>query len=139
MAFSLGGVNEMDQAMAAARNGALEGALTGSLAIYPDESFSNYERQHPQLLNPSSVKIVKIDHKDQGFNPTYNRTKIQLKIHAVAPSIKLEDRGYMGDRINFYTRKSICEAFKTQDLTNSLYNPAFSDRYVFTTGDVEWD
>lgn len=64
---------------------------------------------------------------------------MQLKIHASTPSIDPDDRGCVGDRINFYARKSISDVFNTQNLTNSLFNPAFSDRYVFTTADVVWD
>jgi hypothetical protein len=44
----------------------------------------------------------------------------------------------MGDRINFNARKSIAQSFKTEKLTNALYNPVFSPKYVFTTADVKW-
>ena len=139
MAFFIGKTNELNQAMAAARTGALEGAVADSIAVYPDVTFKSYLSNHTDLLLPSSVKIIKVDYEDQGFNSTYNRTKIKLIIHATSPSIKLEDRNYVGERINFGARKSICEVFKTQNLTNSMFNPAYSDRYVFTTGWVVWE
>lgn len=44
----------------------------------------------------------------------------------------------LGDRINFYARKSVAESFSTSNQTNKLYNPVFSSRYVFTTADVKW-
>jgi hypothetical protein len=138
-AYFTGEASEMNQVMVAARSGATEGGMVDSLGIYPNEAFSDYIDKHTRLLSPSSVKIVKIEYTNQGFNTTYNRTKIQLKIFASAPTItKPEDKDSLGDRINFYVRKSISRTFKTQNLTNAVFNPAFSDRYVVTTGDVNW-
>jgi hypothetical protein len=92
-----------------------------------------------RLLNPSSVKIIKIDYTNQGFDEKYNKTKIQLKISASAPSVTdISDRNVLGDRVNFYVRKSICGSFSTPNQTNDLFNPAFSNRYVITTTDVIW-
>ncbi len=131
---------ELNQAMSAARNGALQGAISDGLAIYPQESFRDYTSEHPRLLNPSGVKIVEINYLNQGFHQGYQKTKIQLRIHASAPSITDKtDRNCLGDRINFNVRKKISESFKTENLTNALYNPAFSSRYVFTTADVAWE
>lgn len=132
--------NEQNQAMSASRAGALEGALYDGLALYPDDAFRDYKMEHVRLVNPSSVKITKIDYLNQGFNPIYHKTKIQLRIHAMAPSVVDEsDRNCLGDRINYYARKKICESFKTQNLTNSVFNPAFSNNYVFTTANVCWE
>jgi hypothetical protein len=139
LAYFTGEANELNQIMAAARSGAAEGSVVDSMAIYPQNAFSDYMQNHPRLLSPSSVRIVKIEYKNQGFNSTYNRTKIQLKIYASAPSVTTnEDRNCLGDRLNYYARKSISETFKTQNLTNSIFNPAFSNRYLVTTGDVCW-
>lgn len=139
VASFVGEANELNQAMAAARNGALNGALVNNQAIYPEETFSNYMGEHPRLLNPSNVKIVKIEYKNQGYNPAYNRTKIQLKIVASTTSLAGgKEKNCLGDRINFYVRKSICETFQTRNLTNTFFNPAFSNRYIFTTADVQW-
>lgn len=130
--------SELTYAMAAARTGTSEGLIADSVAVYPDEAFNDYSNEHTRLLSPSCVKIVKIDYENQGFNPLYNRTKIQLKIHATGSWMSSTDRNGLGDRINYNARKSICEVFKTQDLTNSFFNPAFSEKYVFTTADVKW-
>ena len=139
VASSLGEQNELNIAMAAARSGAEEGANMGSFAIYPEDTFSNYTSGKPRLLTPSSIKIRRMNYTNQGFNLTYNRTRIQIRIYASAPSVSsASDRNSIGDRINFYARKSICEAFGTCNLTNNLFNPAFSNRYVFTTTDVQW-
>ncbi|WP_321421596.1 hypothetical protein [uncultured Methanobacterium sp.] len=130
---------ELNQAMSAARTGAIEGAISDSLAVYPTESFQNYTQENQRLLNPSGVKILKITYLNQGFNQSYQKTKIQLKIYASVPSVyNKTDRNCLGDRINFNARKKIAESFNTEDLTNSLYNPAFSKKYVFTTADVQW-
>ncbi|EKF84920.1 hypothetical protein [Methanobacterium formicicum] len=130
---------ELNQAMSAARTGAMQGAISDSLAIYPTESFQDYTRENQRLLNPSGVKILKITYSNQGFHQGYQKTKIQLKIYASAPQVNNKtDRNCLGDRINFNARKKITESFNTEDLTNTLYNPAFSERYVFTTADVQW-
>lgn len=135
----MGDDNELDQAMAAARSGAIEGANTNSFAVYPEETFKNYTADHQRLLNPSSLKIVRIDYTDQGFDDKYNKTKIQLKIFASTHSVTdNSDKNVLGDRVNFYARKSICETFNTSGQTNELFNPSFSNRYEFTTTDVAW-
>ena len=138
IASFIGNDNELNQAMAAARSGAVGGANADSFAVYPEESFKNYTKEHPRLLSPSNVKIIKIDYKNQGFDDKYNKTKIQLQIIATDPSIKDdEDKLALGERIRFYAMKSICESFGTYNQTNSLFNPVFSNRYVFTAG-VKW-
>jgi len=139
MALSLSNAGELNQAMSAARAGALQGATSDSLAIYPEDTFRAYQREHQRLLNPSGVKIVKITYLNQGFNQSYQKTKIQLKIYASAPSVPDKtDRNCLGDRINFQARKKITESFNTENLTNSMYNPAFSQKYMFTTANVQW-
>ncbi len=139
IASFLGNDNELNQAMSAARSGATEGANTDSFAIYPEEAFKNYTAEHKRLLNPSSLKIIEINYTNQGFSEKYNKTKIQLKISASVPSVRdSSDRNALGDRVNFYARKSICESFSTSDQTNEMFNPAFSNKYVITTSDVTW-
>ena len=139
IASFLGEDTELNQAMAAARSGAINGANTDSLAIYPEEPFKNYTVEHQRLLSPSNVKIIKIDYTNQGFNEKYNKTKIQLRISASAPSVTdISDRNVLGDRVNFYARKSICESFGTSSQTNEMFNPAFSNEYMITTVDVTW-
>jgi hypothetical protein len=131
--------NELNTCMASARSGALRGAEMDSLAFYPEEKYEYYMKEHPRLKSGSKVVLVRIEYTNQGYDPIYQKTKIVLKIFASAGSIKYaDDRNCIGDRINYYVRKSICEAFKTENLTNIYYNPAFSDRYYFTTCDVKW-
>ena len=137
--FSAGDAQELNTAMAAARSGAIEGANMDSFAVYPQETFEKYTIEHPRLTSQSNVKIVRIDYTNKGYNSTYKKTKIQLKIWASSPSVQNpSDKNCLGDRINYHIRKSICEAFGTQNLTSAVFNPAFSDRYVFTTNDVKW-
>ena len=139
IASFVGEDTELNQAMAAARSGAINGANTDSFAVYPEETFKNYTAEHQRLLSPNNVKIIKIDYKNQGFNDKYNKTKIQLRISASAPSVtSISDRNALGDRVNFYARKSISESFNTSGQTNEMFNPAFSNRYIFTTTDVTW-
>ncbi|HEX3014331.1 MAG TPA: hypothetical protein VHO92_08675 [Methanobacterium sp.] len=139
IASFMGEDKELNQAMAVARSGAIEGANVDSFAVYPEESFKNYTREYQRLLSPSNVKIIKIDYTNHGFDEKYNKTRIQLRIYASAPSVTDEkDRDALGDRVNFYARRSICESFSTSDQTNGLFNPAFSNRYTLTTAGVKW-
>lgn len=129
---------ELAEAMASARSGAVEGANIDSFAIYPEDSFNNNNENHPRLLSPSSVVIKNIDYRDLGYNASYNKTKIQLRITASCPAVKYQDRNPLGDRINYYARRRICECFGTSGQTNAAFNPAYSNRYAFTTADVLW-
>jgi hypothetical protein len=131
--------NELNICMANARSGALTGAEMDSFAMYPDDSFNNYLKTHPRLQYQSKVVIIKLNYKKMGFNTVHNKTKIQIRIIASAPTVRNDnDRNCIGDRINYCARRSICEAFKTENLTNSVYNPAFSNNYMVTTADVQW-
>lgn len=139
IAYFFGGEKELSQAMAAARSGTIEGANIDSFAVYPKDAFDEYTKTHPRLLGQSNVKIININYVNCGSNNAYNKTKIQFQITASAPSVNSKsERNALGDRINFYVRKSICESFGTSNLTNKVFNPAFSNRYVFTTADVNW-
>jgi uncharacterized protein (UPF0333 family) len=135
----VGEQSELNTALASARTGAIEGANMDSFALYPKETFKNYTSNHSSLTKPSTVRIIKIEYKNQGMNPHYQKEKIQIRVHASAPSVRTpNERNCLGDRINYHVRMSISQSFKTENLTNKLYNPAFSSRYVFTTGDVVW-
>ncbi len=130
---------ELNQVMSAARSGAIEGANIDSFAVYPEETYNENTKEHLRLLSPSSVKITGINYINKGFNPKYNKTLIQLQITATTQNVlDSNDKNALGDRVNFYARKSICESFDTSDQTNSVFNPAFSNKYVFTTADVTW-
>ncbi|KAF5068349.1 hypothetical protein [Methanobacterium aggregans] len=131
--------SELNTALASARSGAIEGANMNSFALYPEETFQNYTSTHNTLTKPATVRIISIEYKNQGLSPTYRKEKIQIKVHASAPSVKNPaDRNCLGDRINYHVRMSISQSFKTENLTNKVFNPAFSPRYVFTTCDVAW-
>ncbi|MEG3224270.1 MAG: hypothetical protein BME94_01780 [Methanobacteriales archaeon Met13] len=139
VASFIGESQEVSLAMAAARSGATLGVNLNSMAIYPDQAFSKYYTKNQRLLLPSRVKIVKIEYKKQGFSSVYQKTKIQIRVHARDPSLKnRDDRNCMGDRINYYVRKDISETFQTEYLSNLAFNPAFSSKYYYTTADVAW-
>lgn len=138
VALYLGDDGEITHIMAAARTGASEGMIIDSLAIYPNDSFNNYTKYQPRLISPSSVKIVKIDYENKGHNPTYNRTMIMLRIYAAGPHMDSYDQRSYGERINYYARESICEVFKTQNLTDYYKGPSLSNKYVVDTEDVVW-
>lgn len=130
---------ELDTALGAARSGALEGIILDNFAIYPEETFKQYETGKEALLSTSSIKIMKIEANDQGQDINYKKTKIQLKVFISCNNpLKKEEKNSLGDRINFNIRKSISKTFKTENVTNAIYNPAFSQKYVFTTADVKW-
>ena len=132
--------NELNVAMASARNGAFEGISSNGLAIYPKESYDNYSKdpKKQSLMRMKSIKIVKITQSIKGKD-NFNRTRIQLKIYASSPDVKTkEEKESVGDRINYNVRKSIANSFKTENITNKLFNPAFSNKYSFTTANVVW-
>ncbi len=131
--------DELNMAITAARSGAIEGANMNSFAVFPEKSFSEYENHKERINFPSSIRILKIDAINCGFNSSYQKTKIQLIAHVSAPGIsKKTYKDCLGSRINYYMRRSISKVFETENITNSLYNPAFSPKYVFTTADVRW-
>ena len=132
--------NELNIAMASARNGAFEGISSSGLAIYPKESYDNYSKdpKKQSLMREKNINIVKISQTIKGKD-NFNRTRIQLKIYASSPNIKTkEEEESIGDRINYNVRKSITKSFKTENITNRLFNPAFSNKYSFTTANVVW-
>ena len=75
--------NELNVAMASARDGAFEGISSNGLAIYPKESYDNYSKdfRKQSLLREKNIKIVNISQSIKGKD-SFNRTRIQLKIYA---------------------------------------------------------
>ena len=139
LATFLNNENELNIAMASARNGAIEGANIDGVAIYPKNSFDDYILNNQILTYPNSIKIIKIEKINNGYHEVYNRTRIQLRIFASSPDLKrTTDKNSAGDRINYHARKSIANSFNTEHLSNNLYNPSFSKNYVYTTANVQW-
>lgn len=130
---------ELNICMSSARNGITEGIALDSLAVYPSEKFDSYTKNHPRLKTCSGVVYIGTKYSNLGYDNKYQKIKIliQIKVSASFQMNKAE-RDCEGDRINYYVRKSICKSFKTENLTNVYYNPAFSDHYYFTTSNVEW-
>ena len=130
---------ELNTCMSTARTGVTEGISLDSLAVYPSEKFESYTKYHPRIKTCSRVVYVGTKWINMGYDSKYQKTKILLQIEATAPShMDKAERNCEGDRINYYVRRSICKTFKTENLTNIYYNPAFSDHYYFTTSNVEW-
>ena len=139
LATILNNENELNIAMTSARNGAIEGANIDGVAIYPQSAYNDYILNNQILTYPNSIKIIKIEKVNNGFHNVYNRTRIQLRVYASSPDLKTtSDKNSAGDRINYYVRKSIANSFKTEHLSNNLYNPSFSTNYVYTTANVQW-
>ena len=62
-----------------------------------------------------------------------------MKIYASSSDVRTkEEEEAVGDRINYNVRKSITESFKSENITNKLFNPAISNKYSFTTANVVW-
>ena len=127
---------ELIIAMAAADNGINEATSLG--AIYPKESYGEYEKSKIALLTPYSVEIINISYENQGYDNAYQREKIQFKVYANSKNLDKKDLDSIGDRINYDLRKSIAISFNTSNAGNKLYNPAFSPHYVYTTANVKW-
>ena len=135
-----GSANELNMPMLAAEQGALNGASGNGLAIFPQEAYKNYSSNIDKqgILNPKNIHIINIKKTEKGKD-ALNKTRIQLKVYASCPNIPTrEEKESIGDRINYNMRKSIVKSFKSENISNKLYNPAFSDSYSFTTANVEW-
>lgn len=131
--------HELNIAMAAARNGANEGLATSSQAIYPEDTFRDYSKSDSPLLHPYSVEIVNISYERMGMDENYAKQKIQFKVYARTNSdFDKKDLVSIGDRINYNLRKSLAYSFNTTHSTNKLYNPVFSNHYIYTTANVKW-
>ena len=130
--------NELNIAMAAAKSGADEGVASSSSAIYPKETFNEYDGLQG-LKHPYSVSIVNVSYNSSGIDENYGKQKIQFKVYAKASAdYNKKELDSIGDRINYNLRKSVATSFNTTDSTNKLYNPVFSNNYVFTTANVVW-
>ena len=130
---------ELNIAMSAARNGANDGLMESSLAIYPKQTYDDYAKSKSNLLTPYSVEIVNISYSDIGMDANYDKKKIQFKVYAKSSKdFSKTELVSIGDRINYNLRKSLATSFNTTSSTNKLYNPVFSQHYVFTTANVKW-
>lgn len=130
---------ELNVAMAAARNGVIEGVGTSSVAMYPKDTFRDYSTSKTSLLYPYSVEIVNISYAEMGYDSSYDKKRIQFKVYAKTSSrFDKAELVSIGDRINFNLRKSLALSFNSTASTNKLYNPVFSSHYVYTTANVKW-
>lgn len=130
---------ELTIAMAAAKNGAVEGLASSSAAMYSKDAYRDYSQSNPQLLHPYSVEIVNVSYEELGDDVNYEKKKIRFKVYAKTDDdFTKKDLTSIGDRINYNLRKSIAVSFNTTSSTNKLYNPVFSNHYVFTTANVKW-
>jgi len=129
---------ELMEAHTAARTGASEGALTDTIAVYPGVTFDEYQSSKPELLEPSSVRVVRVELTDDGYSSTYRMRKFRLRAWLSGPPMKPSLRESISDRVNFCMRRSISRTFGTENLTNTYHNPAFSDHCVFTTSEAVW-
>ena len=91
------------------------------------------------LKHPYSVSVLNISYNSSGIDKNYGKQKIQFKVYAKASQdYNKKELDSIGDRINYNLRKSIAISFNTTNSTNKLYNPVFSNNYVFTTANVVW-
>ena len=130
---------ELNVAMAAARSGAIEGLETSSVAIYPEDTYREYSNSKTSLLYPYSIKIINVSYEELGYDANYEKKWIQFKVYAKT-SERFDDSELVsiGDRINYNLRKSLAISFNSTLSTNKLYNPVFSNHYVYTTANVKW-
>lgn len=130
---------ELSQAMASARNGVNEGVSTSSSAIYPEDTYREYSTAKESLLYPYSVEIVNVSYTDMGYDKNFEKRWIQFKVYAkTSERFDNDELVSIGDRINYNLRKSIAISFNSTPSTNRLYNPVFSQHYVYTTANVKW-
>lgn len=130
---------ELNQAMSAARNGAIEGMATSSSAVYPTDTYRDYSSSKTSLLTPYSVEIINVSYDETGYDTNYDKKRIQFKVYAkTSERFKSDELVSIGDRINYNLRKSVALSFNSTQSTNKLYNPVFSPNYVYTTANVKW-
>ena len=130
---------ELNQAMASARNGVSEGLAASSSGIYPEDTYREYSTSKTSLMYPYSVEIINISYTDLGYDNNYDKKRIQFMVYAkTSDKFKADELVSIGDRINYNLRKSIALGFNTTQSTNNLYNPVFSPQYVYTTANVKW-
>ena len=135
----IAGENELNIAMSAARNGAMEGLAVSSSGIYPSDAYREYSNSKTNLLNPYSVEIINISYSEMGMDSSYDKKRIQFKVYAkTSDRFTQKELDSIGDRINYNLRKSIAISFNTTDATNKLFNPVFSHHYMYTTANVKW-
>lgn len=131
--------NELNTAMAAARSGAIEGIALTSSGIYPIDTYREYSNSDMNILNPYCVELVNVSYLEMGIDNNYNKKRIQFKVYAKSSKeFNSDELVSIGDRINYNLRKSVAISFNSTDATNKLYNPVFSQHYVFTTANVKW-
>lgn len=131
--------NELIIVMAAAREGVNEGITIDSSAVFPDDIYRDYSLFKKDLLTPNSIKLVRINYTNMGFDSRYGKEKIQFNVAVLSDTIKdkkIQDSA--GDRINYNLRKSIAKSVGTENSTNALFNPVFSKNYIYTTANVKW-
>lgn len=130
---------ELNIAMSAARSGAIEGVGTSSSAIYPEDTFRDYSYDKESLLMPYDVRIVNVSYNDLGYDVNYEKNWIRFEVYAkTSDSFDSNELVSIGDRINYNLRKSLALSFNSTASTNKLYNPVFSNHYVYTTANVKW-
>lgn len=130
---------ELNIAMAAAKNGVNDGVVASSSGIYPKQTYNDYSKSKNSLLLPYSVEVVNISYSQIGSDSNYDKQKIQFKVYAKSSKdLSKKQLDSIGDRINYNLRKSIAISFNSTSATNKLYNPVFSPHYVFTTANVKW-
>ena len=130
---------ELNIAMSAARNGANEGAVSTSSAIYPEDAYRDYSQSQSDLSFPYSVEIVNISYSQMGSDENYDKEKIQFKVYAKnSKDFSEAELDAIGERINYNLRKALAISFNSTASTNGLYNPVFSPHYVYTTANVKW-
>lgn len=133
----IAGEEELNIAMAAASDGASKG--TTSFQIYSKDAYDEYLKSKTDLLSPYSVEIVNVSYSELGYDNVYDKQKIQFKVYATcSKDLNKKDLDSIGDRINYNLRKSIATSFNTSNVGNKLYNPVFSNHYVYTTANVKW-
>lgn len=131
--------NELNTAMAAARSGAIEGIALTSSGIYPIDTYREYSNSDMNILNPYCVELVNVSYLEMGMDNNYNKKRIQFKVYAKSSKeFNSDELVSIGDRINYNLRKSVAISFNSTDATNKLYNPVFSQHYVFTTANLKW-
>lgn len=123
--------SEKNIILAAAHTGAQIGVDKNSYAMYYNDTVNNYAINHPQLLYPIEIKIIKI-------NMSQEEEVIFLQAQLSSNNyLTLNQKEIISQRVNYYIRKTVAETFNQKN-ADLFYENVKSENYNIKTKKVRW-
>lgn len=124
--------NEKNTIQTAAQIGAQEGIDKNGYAMYYNDTYNNYQQNHPKLLNPTQIKLIKtklIEKPNQTID-------IQITIHTNT-QLTTQEKNIIESRITYYTRKSIAQTLNIQT-NDTFYENLQTKQYKIGRQYINW-